>query len=364
MKSRPTLRKCLALLGGIPLLLSFPYIINAWKTSPLDGGDCLFAAVFVVSAIFALVFTKTKEHPQFQPPVLVATLIFLGIHLFCHWIGLNAGAIASAILFWWFLLWLTHDATFASNLLPSFLILLLATVSSTYWLSVFLGVNTTAAFGVKVVVMILLLSAEVLVLWKGRTPRLELVLFAMGMAAAAMVLFQLGNVTTRYAPLLLEINPVAGDFIGREMEAAESFRRFFQKSDAHHYRYVGREAETFSLLSVKCGADIHEIHPASHCLKSSGWTIDEEHPLTIEMTGNPFCVTEVKGHRGQITTLLWVWYSTPDYSTGNFINFRRCWTPKEQWTTYQFGIYGGGNIERQRERLLELLTELKKNNRD
>ncbi len=357
MKRQTMMRRYLALLGCIPLLTCLPYILNAWKVSPLDSKDYLFAGAFIVSAAFALLFTQ-KDKPQFQLRSLIGTLIFLTGHLLCRWISFNAGGIICAIIFWWLLIWFTHDDRLALNLLPSFLILLLSVVSSTYWLCVFLGLTVTAVFWLKIAIMCALLCVQALMLWKGWMPRLEPVLFCLGMAAATIMMLQIGGMARQYPPLLLEPRIIADEFLGREMNPDESFKRFFQKSDAHHYQYAGPGTENISLLSVKCGANIHEIHPASHCLRTSGWLIDQEHQITIEMRGKTFCVTEVKGHLGQAEMLLWVWYSNDWKSTANFISFRRWWTVKENWNTYQLGILGGGSIDDRRGHLMSILEKL------
>lgn len=359
MSYRLTARKILALLGGLPLLFCTPYIFRAWQNSPLDRRDCIFGVAFGLSALIALAFSRPGK-PFFQLRVLFAALIFLAGYLGCLYLSINAGAIVCAIMFWWLFVWLAHSDRLAYNLLPSFFILLLSVVSSTYWLCVFFGFSASGAFWLKVAVLLLLLALEAINLWKGWMPKMGLLLFGMGMVAATAVMLQLGNLAPRHAPLLPQNRMLAGEFLGRELPADEGFRRFFQNSDAHNHRYVGPDNWNYSMLSVQCGSDIHEIHPASHCLRSAGWKIDSERQRDITLRGKTYNVTEVQGHLGKSEMLLWVWYSNEKYSTGNFISFRRWWTGKEKWSTYQLGVYGNAPLEERREHLLALLAELSK----
>lgn len=356
MKGRKHLLYICAFLGCIPLALCVPYIIKAWRISPLDQRDFVFAISFAVSAIFPLVITGHSE-PVFQKRILLADLTLLWGFVFCRIISLNSGAIICAIMFWWVHIWLLRGIKLAFNLLPSFMILLLATVSSTYWMCVSFGVMQAAAFRIKVLATFLLLIAEALILRYAWQPRIGVIIFSLAMSVATAVMLMLGNLTKTYVPCKLAFQPVVGNFIGIEMDKDKGFRRFFNRSEAHHYKYSGNTAD-FTLLTVDCGNDIHEIHPASHCLRTSGWTIEDENLHIITIDEKALNVTEIKASKRQAKILLWVWYTNESISTGNFICFRRLWRNGRQWSTYQLGIIGGRDLEDSRSQLMDILTKI------
>ena len=356
MKNAKYLLYGLAAAGCIPLLLCAPYILNAWRSSPMDSHDYVFVIVFALSALPALLATGHSK-PVFQKRILLAALTFLCGYVGCRVISLNAGAIACAIMFWWTWIWLLRGIHLAFNLLPSFMILLLSIVSSVYWICVYLVVSQGTAYRLKLLAMVVVLVAEFLVLRYKWQPKIGVVVFSMGMAAATVTMTALGSVTRVFAPCKVAFQPVIGSYLGRELDRDEGFQRFFRFSDAHHYMYSG-DVSDFSFLSINCGSNIHEIHPASHCLRSSGWRIDDEGTLTLVMDDKKFCVTEVKATRGGRPIVLWVWYTNDKISTGNYICFRRLWRNDGQWSTYQLGVIGINDIEDSRKQLQDLLSTI------
>ncbi len=345
-----------AAVGCVPLILCAPYVMQAWQGSPMDSHDYVFVIAFALTALAAILFTH-QSRPVFQRRIaLAAGMLFCGF-VFSRIISLNASAIFCAILFWWFWTWLFCGARLAFNLLPSFLILLLSVVSSVYWICVFFGVSQSAAYRLKLLAMLVFIVAEVLILHYRWLPKLGVVVFSMGMLAAAVVMVGLDG-TTRTSPTCkVDFQPVAGAYIGHELDRDEGFQRFFKTSHARHYKFAGDDAD-FTLLSVDCGKNIHEIHPASHCLRTSGWRIEDEKPVTFTLEGRNYTVSEVKATRGGHPIILWVWYSNDNVSTGNFICFRRLWRSSGRWSTYQLGIFGMHNIEESRKRLQGILSAI------
>ena len=53
--------------------------------------------------------------------------------------------------------------------------------------------------------------------------------------------------------------------------------------------------DTDMVLAVKCGGDIHEIHPASHCLRTSSWVVNSEKILYLQ---DNVAVTEIDAAKG------------------------------------------------------------------
>lgn len=357
MKDKPILLNVLAFLGCLPLLINTRYVINAWAYSPMDQRDYVFLAAFLISSTAVLLFARQSK-PSFQLRIALATLVFFLGFVLCKVISLNSGAIITGIMFWWTLIWYLKGWSLAYLLLPSFCTLLLASVSSTYWICVFFGISPEIVFALKVAVTIILAIITVLNIRLNWEPRQGIVIFAIAMTAAVVLLLQLGNVTDTYPALRLNFAPKVDQFIGREIDETEAFNRFFKYSDAHNYKYAD-DMDVFTLLMVNCGNNIHEIHPASHCLRSGGWEIESEQMIEYQIDGKPLCVTEVKGHFDYRTIILWVWYTNDKISTGNFICFRRLWRPNSNWATYQIGVDNNGDLEESRQALEKLVTALK-----
>ena len=323
----------------------------------MDQRDYVFVIAFAVSALAALVFTGHSA-PAFQKQILLVVICFLFGYVFCRVISLNSGAIICAIMFWWAHIWMLRGGRLAFNLLPSFMILLLSVVSSVYWMSVFLGITPTTAFWIKLLAMAILLVLEALILHYSWLPRVENVVFCMGMTAATAVMLMLGNITKTYAPCKVAFHSIAGKYIGIEMDKDKSFERFFKYSDAHHYKYSLDNTVNFTLLTVDCHHNIHEIHPASHCLRTTGWTIESEKPIQVTIEEKIFNVTEVKASWRKSKILLWVWYSNDNVSTGNFICFRRLWRESEKWSSYQLGILDINDLDESRSLLKDILSTI------
>ena len=127
------------------------------------------------------------------------------------------------------------------------------------------------------------------------------------------------------------------EFVRRERYAfRDAFRRFFRTGEARQFAYANA-SNAVSVLSVKVGKDIHEIHPATHCLRSGGWFVESDGPRRVELPGRaaPFQVTEAIVQKGGMRALVWIWYSTDKLSVGSFLRFRQLYSRNEAWHGFQ-----------------------------
>ena len=110
---------------------------------------------------------------------------------------------------------------------------------------------------------------------------------------------------------------------------------------------------------VKCGSDIHKIHPASHCLRSGGAVIRDESIVMRQLPdGRSLPVTEIHSTVHGNPLLTFVWYTGPGETTGSFFAFRRKWSASEEWRSYQFVVpVQDGFEEAARKLLLDLLSK-------
>ena len=155
------------------------------------------------------------------------------------------------------------------------------------------------------------------------------------------------------------MSPVVGDFYGRAIEPDISTRRFFATSQIAQYRYITGNQE-ISVLAVKCGKDVHEIHPASHCLRTSRWVVTDEKIFAVRPD---FSVTEIQAHKGGDRALIWVWYSNDEFSTPGFLGFRRRFRPDGNYHTFQISVPVTVDIGTARKSLKEFLFVLPQENK-
>ena len=153
-----------------------------------------------------------------------------------------------------------------------------------------------------------------------------------------------------------EFSVHSGDFWGRRILPDENTKRFFSTSKVEQFRYTRKNTD-ISVLAVQCGKDIHEIHPASHCLRTSMWTVHSENIIYLQ---NDFAVTEIDAQKGSRQLLVWIWYSSEKFSTPGFLGFRRHFKPGDHYHTYQISILRNDSIEASRKELKSFLQALQR----
>ncbi len=348
-------------IAALPLLSQLPYICRAWRTSPLDAHDWLFVPCFIVVLAAALywhkrVATTLDKHDYLALlPLVISVAGMIGARRY----DIHAIFIASSIVFWWAICWLAYGWRMAYALIPPFGILSMLTTSSTYWLCFFLEISPAFAFALKCAFALGCASLCAVILTSGHVPCRRTVTFCVFFLASIVLQFHVRTAGKLFPAANLPFVIQCGGYLGVELPVDENFRRFFRTSDARQFRYIGDEyAEAVSLLRVKCGADIHEVHPASHCLRSSGWQIDSEQMMICGYEGRQMQVSEVLAKRDGVSMLVWCWYSSPDVSTGSYLTFRRKWNANTQWTIYQLSVPCYSGIEDARAVLTDFLQEL------
>ena len=152
-----------------------------------------------------------------------------------------------------------------------------------------------------------------------------------------------------------EFSVHCGDFWGRNILPDENTKRFFITSTVRQFRYTEKNTDV-SVLAVQCGRNIHEIHPASHCLRTSFWTIHSEKILYLH---DQFAVTEINAQKGADHILVWVWYSNETLSTPGFLGFRRHFKPDGTYHTYQISVPLYRDVESSRAVLEKFVKSLR-----
>lgn len=304
---------CVLAISGLPFAFKAAYLAKAWGTSPIDaariglwGSGVLL--VVVVTSILKLIYRFPTNKPLRQSRALRLLPLPIALYVFGVCVDLNAVQLIASVGIAWTTAWMLYGRVVGSMLAVAAVMAVLAVPGSSYWLS-----KTTT-----------MLSAP---------------------THAAFV--------PKFAPRS------QNGFLGREVRANDAFRNFFRTSEAHQFRYASVSNE-ISVLAVRVGQDIHEIHPATHCLRSSGWLVESEtlRDVTLPGRADPLSLTEsIVANSAGKRLVIWVWYSSPAVSTGSFIRFRRMYAADTTWHTYQITAAVGrdGDIESARRNLSQFL---------
>lgn len=282
---------CVMALSTIPFAIKFAYLNRAWVSSPVDrarlglwGSGVLLIAVLTTT--LKLIYRFPTDKPTHESRALRILPIPIVLYLAGILLDFNALQLIASVGIAWATAWMLYGRVVGALLSLATVMAILAVPGSSYWL---------------------------------------------GKASSAFV-----------APIRTPCHPTFSarsqqGYLGYEIPANAAFTRFFQTSDAHQFRYASKSNEV-SVLSVRVGSDIHEIHPATHCLRSSGWKVECEELRDITMTSrkDPLSVTEaVVSNAAGSRLVMWVWYSSPAESTGSFIRFRRLQASGAPWQTFQ-----------------------------
>ena len=320
--------------GPLFYLSKLPYLVRAWRISPMDRWDMIALPAAFLAAVIALRGTGERRvadsiAPIKLVPLITAVLLFIGAQL----VSVNSFAILAAAAVWWCCCFAVLTPERASALLPAFLILCLGCTSSTYWLGYLLSASTPMVWLIKGAA-----AAGLVLLAVFRVPvKLEITAF-IACFTAGIIWWNSADILSRTSEaLLLDIQrPPAGCLVRKE-PASESIKRFFRNSTVRSFSIADDHAGCH-LLEISEVRDIHEIHPAGHCLRSSGREILSERMMKLRVKSRKIPVTVMMTRWRGGRELVVVWYSTPVYSCSSFLAFRRHWRADEKWRIYQISI--------------------------
>ena len=356
------------LLGSLLYLAKIPYLIRSWRSSPLDRPDAAFLLLALV--LMALTLLKTLKRDLVIRPylrvlgVLAATVgaavfsygLAIGVNLvqFCGAFGFWLGAFAAMGGF---------DATI--RMVPAFGLLALAVPSTSYLLGNFLGLSSGTVLILKACAALSFTVLSWRVMSANAVERLVPRRFLVGAFAFGLVLggafaarhyLESGGVLTGepfHPDFAVER---CGDYLGRQIEPDERFKRFFNASDARQYVFASHEA-TVQALAVKLGSDVHEIHPATHCLRTTGWYVWEEQAREERLGDRLVAIDEALVAQGDEKWLSWMWYADDSESTASFVRFRSQ-AARGGWRIYQLRASATPTLDAARETLRGFLQTL------
>lgn len=345
----------LQLTGPLAYLCKFPYLLRAWRTSPLDRWDFLALPAALLAAAIALRNTRGRRNAKSLPPrkltaAVVSALCFLAMQA----ATINSLAVLGAIAFWWSCCFAAMTPVGAFSLLPAFLLLGLGCASSTYWIGYFLSIPTGMVFGLKALSAAVILSLSVL---RVRI-RIEATAFT-ALLLIGLVAWHYNSTTDHQiaGPLFLAPRHSSEHCLVREIPPEGSSARFFRNSRMRSF-LLADERNVYHLLEISEVRDIHDIHPASHCLRSSGWRILSEKTEIVKVRGRRFPITLIASRRRGERGLFAVWYTDCESSCGRYLAFRRRWRRGHEWYIYQISVRVTASPEEARRDLEAMINVL------
>lgn len=361
----PWKRLVFAFLAGIPFFLTLPYTFYSWRASPMDRPNWVFHLGFLLLAVCAAPDVKDSAKDPKRSGVDAAAyflpVAFLGVYLGATFVReINMVRILSGMAFWWSCVWLFCGWKAAWTSLPAFAVLSLGCTSSTFVLCNHFLIQPQTVLFLKIGAAAVCAAICEVVMLTDYVMKNEFFLF---FAVAAIILVAMMNIPNDgkpVPPFRPDLTDAPAGFTITETPLTEDTIRFFEGAEAHQYRITDGIFQC-SFLEVKCGDDIHKIHPASHCLRSGGAVIQSEAVVTHTMPdGRELSVTEIRSKLRGTPILTFVWYTGPQKTLGSYFKFRSCWSSSKQWYSYQAvtEIYEN-NEEAARKFLLDMLSRLK-----
>ena len=356
--SLPWMRLAGAFLAGIPFFLTIPYSCRSWSVSPMDRLNWVFHIFFLLVAACGIPSVKdsaVRSKPDWFALPAVAAAAGVYVAGFVQHIYLLR--ILGGVGIWWTGVWYFCGWGAAWVQLPAFGVLALGSTSTTFLLCNRLLISPQTALFCKLAAAVVCAVMSVVFILTDFVMKREVFWFLLASAAILT-----GTVVSRggssAAPFRPDLTVAPPGLAIQDVALSEDTIRFFEGSEACQY-LVKDDVFTCSALVVKCGSDIHKIHPASHCLRSGGADIRSESVVMQHLPdGRDLPVTEIRSVVHGIHALTFVWYTGPTETTGSFFAFRRKWSASEEWRSYQFvAPVQGGSEETARKLLLDLLSK-------
>jgi hypothetical protein len=223
--------------------------------------------------------------------------------------------------------------------LPLFAICLLACPSTTYWSEFYLRLLLKSDL-IPGLTFKLLIGSGLggFFLWMSKPLRFQTVAYLCGLLLLGLLLLMQTNKALYGAPLVPDLNRLKiNEYIATPMEPSGQETRFFEGSALTRIAYYGDQDQSVHLLSVEVTGNVHQLHPTELCLKSKKTVIrGMREKLIAVKNGKDLAIQELVATRTNGKTyLIYTWYVGPEWSTGNFIAFRKNWNRKDKWQSFQ-----------------------------
>ena len=343
----------------LPLLVKFPYMWSTWCYSPLDRWDWSF--LLLAMAETALNWKQVRR--LIDPPdwrgagVALFAMAIWSYGIFKH---INAAQCVGGVLFFFSILFVLGGSRLFSGMLPVMLIVLLGCPSTTYWSEYHLRISFGAfplgglafKYGAAAVLSIYFLTVR-------RVYRLETLAFLMGTLFLFGILYSREDRALYGLAFEVDMNePEVNGYLASAEPLTSQEKRFFFGHQARRLVYYGKDGTLIQLLAVDVTGNIHRIHPAELCLKSVNCDVLSASEKKIRLKIGYLAVQEIVAvYPNGEKILMYVWYTGPYWSSGNFVAFRRTWKAQKLWYSYQLATPVGDSHEVAEKRLDAFLRQ-------
>ena len=360
-----SLRVILIILSAIPLALKVPYLIRAWGISPLDSRDFVFwlAALAWSGAVAWYCSRDTTEgrSSMYRPAAVAVMLAFLVFWFWGEKWEINAVSVISGIFLLGSGIWLGWGWSCCEKFIPALILALLGCPSSSYWteyyLGAVLGIPWLTGFEMKLLFGIGLVTVWLLVkTYLRRSVSLSGAMFFSATGLVVILMLTGVNYLPPEKPLFLNTELKSGEWLGEIQPLTELDRNFFAGCEISRRIYF--DATNYvSVLFIKTGKDIHQIHPIGICLRSVGIEVLSQRQVLIPEVHLQCEALTVVSNRQKY--LIYAWFSCPNFSTGNFKLFRNQWHRIRNWQVYQIMTPVGNDEKEARHRLNNFIATFK-----
>ncbi len=344
----------------IPLLMRMKYLYYAWRQSPLDQKDWVFFALPLI--LFTVHHYKVAE---IEKRVDHTGWIFIGLFGAAYAVLLhkeiNSLQIAVGLLLVFSGIYLLYGRKCFVRMAPLLAIALLGLPSSSYWVEYFFR-DIILMFSINgyLLKLIFALIFGLYFIFVNYTVKLQtLFLWSAVIVISGVLLFH--KTMPQYGdplyPLIQENN---NDFLMYQQPLSDIDKRFFDGNLAARYIFMSDNAPNIDLLTVKVTGKPNDIHPAELCLKTAGNTILSFREITFALDAGILSCQEIITEINRQQYLMYAWYDSPKYSTGNFLAFRQSWHPGEIWYSYQIIMPITGDFKDTENKLRRFLNNILK----
>lgn len=325
------------------------YLVEACLSSPRDRLNWVFWLLGLAFVALEVPWLR-RRRPRTDWLALVPLVFCLASWGWAYGRSLHIGLYIAGITGLWALTWLLLGWRSATWLGPGVIILLMGCPSVSYLIGSF---PVRCAYTVVASLLALILHRYPLHRHDATFAAATIALGIIGVANA-----QAGALNP---PVRLTDEPTL-----RSEQRLEALPRlpdddaFFRVSKLWRFRLWLNRRDCVRLLYVRPGKAISEIHPASHCLRSSGATINLDVIRTFQLDGQTFQVNEIdclwQGRR----YLFWTLYGDAHGTTASFVAFRlRKTDPATRFALQLNTLMVIDSLPQARHRLLRALQTLR-----
>lgn len=152
---------------------------------------------------------------------------------------------------------------------------------------------------------------------------------------------------------------VSPNFRGIAEEISDGDKHFYGDSNIKRFFFNDQKGNTIQVLVVSNIDNIHQIHPTAYCLRVGGFQATVEHSKSLPPRENNSSaeVLETLAERSDEKRLFWQWFSTPEYSTSNFLLFRTLYSPANDWSVFVVDMPLNGTLEEGQQLLQQFIAD-------